>query len=672
MVYRRLSRPFVLLLSAGAALILLLSQWTRPFLVYHHLSLEHHVGMENRQFPQDPVPAVKDQRRRGERTRRGFLLDTAHCKIPDLDPLDPAVLQKITRRGEILCQGKPSITYVDGSVLRINRTVVEENYSGDFKYCQYQPIIRGAKNSDFSFEYGEMSKRFDHDVLIPPGDEFMRIYCYSQSEGRLSTNFHALVTPKEEVEQNCNFRFEQHKKKRKPKETFNVHMIGVDSVSRLNFLRQMRQTREFLLKDLGAFEMNGYNKVEDNTFVNIVPMMVGKFVQEIGWNETMRRQAFDDYNFIWKNFSKAGYRTLYAEDAPKIAIFVYGKEGFHTPPADYYNRPLSLAMETQRSVWNKNHHCIVDRLETSMLLDYITDFSTVFKDKPHFGFTFITRLTHDSISLVGSADYAYEKFLKKFHTQGHLNNTVLILYSDHGYRFGDMRNTYVGKVEERLPFLYIVFPKWFHKKYPKLSKNLRTNSRRLTTPFDIYETLSDILHFDGVEKRASVTSRGISLLREIPPERNCAHAAIMPHWCLCLEQKEVPTDSAIGKKIAKALVSHINDVLSPASHLCALLQLGNISQVVEMQSNDKVLRFEDSFHDVINKTVVYGEKTDAPVVYQVTLSTLPGHALFEATLTHDPVFNIFKLAGSISRINAYSDQSICVDNSKLKKFCFCT
>ena len=582
-------------------------------------------------------------------------------------------MQKISRRGELVCRGKPSITYVDGEFIRINRTIADLYYAGDFQYFQYQPLVRGPKNSDFSFQYTAMSERFYDDVKVPPGHEFMRIYCYSNSDGRLSTNFHAVVTSKPEVERRCDRQARKRKRKRKVKETFNVQMIGVDSVSRLNFIRQMRQTREFLLDDLQAFEMSGYNKVEDNTFVNIVPMMVGKFVHEIGWNETMRRKAFDDYDFIWKNFSSAGYRTLYAEDAPKIAIFVYEKEGFHTPPADYYNRPLTLGMETQKNVWNRDHHCIVDRLETTRLLDYITDFSSLFNKnkKPHFGFTFITRLTHDDISLVGSADYAYVKFLRDFKGQGHLNNTILILYSDHGYRFGDLRSTYVGKVEERLPFLYVVFPDWFHKKYPKLAENLRTNSRRLTTPFDIYETLKDILHFDGVNRKAKVTSRGISLFREIPKERNCFHAAIQPHWCLCLEQIRVETNSSIGRRVAASLVSHINDILSPASHLCAKLQLENITHIVKMQSNEEMLFFENTFNDVINRTVVYGDRTEAPVVYQVTVTTRPGHALFEATLTFDPVLDVFRLAGSISRINAYSDQSICVDNFRLKKFCYC-
>ncbi|CAG5115767.1 unnamed protein product [Candidula unifasciata] len=603
--------------------------------------------------------------------KRGFLLDTPHCKIPDLDPLDISVMQKIKRRGELLCFQKISITYTEGSVLKLNRTKIEQKLGGDFKYCQYQPIRRGPKNSDFVFVYGGVSNAFDHDILVPPENEFLRVHCYSHSDGKIATNFHAVVTPKEDVEHRSDYLFKQHLKKVAPKETYNVHMIGVDSVSRLHFIRQMQQTRQFLHEELQAFEMSGYNKVADNTFVNIVPMMVGKFVHEMGWNETMSDRPFDEYPFLWKNFSKAGYRTLYAEDAPKMAIFVYAKEGFHTPPADYYNRPLALAMETQRDIWSRDHHCVADRLETTMLLDYVTDFSRVFKKKPHFGFTFITRLTHDSQELAGSADYAYLKFLKRFKDEGHFNNTVLILYSDHGYRFGTMRSSYMGKVEERLPFLYLIFPPSFRNKYPQLVKNLRINSRRLTTPFDIHETLKDILYFDGAARKADISSRGISLFREIPAERTCDHAQILPHWCLCLEQKRLNANSRLAKLIGNAVVDHINAQLMPVSHLCAGLRLHNVSEVVQMESNEKVLRFSDTFHDVINRTVVYGAKTEAPVVYQVTLSTVPGHAMFEATMTYDPSVDTYKLGGDISRINAYSDQSLCVNNSLLKKFCFC-
>jgi hypothetical protein len=45
-----------------------------------------------------------------------------------------------------------------------------------------------------------------------------------------------------------------------------------------------------------------------------------------------------------------------------------------------------------------------------------------------------------------------------------LNKTVLIFLSDHGIRFGAIRKTSVGKLEERLPFMFLIFPDWFLKK----------------------------------------------------------------------------------------------------------------------------------------------------------------------------------------------------------------
>jgi hypothetical protein len=39
---------------------------------------------------------------------------------------------------------------------------------------------------------------------------------------------------------------------------------------------------------MSAFELIGYNKVADNTFVNIVPMTTGKFVKELPWTKDMK------------------------------------------------------------------------------------------------------------------------------------------------------------------------------------------------------------------------------------------------------------------------------------------------------------------------------------------------------------------------------------------------
>jgi hypothetical protein len=48
-------------------------------------------------------------------------------------------------------------------------------------------------------------------------------------------------------------------------------------------------------------------------------------------------------------------------------------------------------------------------------------------------------------------------------------------------------------MEERLPFAYISFPEWFERRYPDAVNNVRLNAHKLTSPYDLYETLKDLL-----------------------------------------------------------------------------------------------------------------------------------------------------------------------------------
>jgi hypothetical protein len=147
---------------------------------------------------------------------------------------------------------------------------------------------------------------------------------------------------------------------------------------------------------------------------------------------------------------------------------------------------------------------------------------------PYFAFAFVTGLTHDSTESASMADDPYYNYLKSLHEGNMLNNSLLVFYSDHGMRFGKLRETYIGKLEERLPFLFLVLPKWFREKYPQISHNLKKNERRLITPFDIYETLKHVLFFGKyIPQKQKINSRGTSLFEEVSSERTCSDASFL-------------------------------------------------------------------------------------------------------------------------------------------------
>lgn len=587
-----------------------------------------------------------------------------HCKIPYVDPYDPSIKRIVKKTGTRGCPHNMSLTYQTGLEIRINRTVaMAPPYNGFISYCTYKPLFRPQYQPTHKnyLRYLEESDPFYDSVKIE--HEFVQVNCYNKQDRNVYVNFHGFIQRNETMDNIYNERVIRHVARGKMKEQMNVIMIGMDSVSRLSFIRQMVKTRAFLEDELESFDMMGYNKVADNTFINIVPMTLGKFVQEMSWDDHQKDLAFDGYDFIWKQFSDYGYRTFYAEDAPDIAIFDFLKAGFKTPPADHFNRPMSVAMEMKEGNWFNNHHCFQGRLETDIVLNYLSDFIETYQKDPYFAFTFITRLSHDDVNSAGAADEPYFNFFNNLHKKDLLKNSVIFFFSDHGMRFGKIRETPIGKLEERLPFMHVVIPKWLRVKYPEIPKILETNKNRLSTPFDVYETLRDVLDFDGSKKSADEKARGVSWLRKIPFSRSCDKAGVLPHWCTCLHHVKLSTNDDAVIKASSIMLMEIKHELRKYVSICEDLSLRYVKEAVEL--------VETSDHDyAINLRDIKNSSKRLRDI-QVVIETVPGNAVFEATVRLDMDLGVNKVVGDISRITIYGHQADCIDVFKLKKYCQC-
>ena len=58
----------------------------------------------------------------------------------------------------------------------------------------------------------------------------------------------------------------------------------------------------------------------------------------------------------------------------------------------------------------------------------------VYTDRPKFVFAFHSEYSHDNNNLIENADDDVYEWLKDYKERGYLNNTLLILMSDHGSR----------------------------------------------------------------------------------------------------------------------------------------------------------------------------------------------------------------------------------------------
>lgn len=235
-------------------------------------------------------------------------------------------------------------------------------------------------------------------------------------------------------------------------------------------------------------------------------------------------------------------------------------------------------------------------------------------------------------------------------------------------RFGDIRNTYIGKLEERLPLLNIIIPTRFANVRIKEMHNFMTNTNRLTTPFDIYEFLNHLLYFDDYKPSSTY---GVSLMNTIPLNRTCQSAMISSHWCTCTEMIIVQNNSSIVNMISNLFVRIINAKFMNISDQCATLYLDNIESSYLIKPLDSLLRFESSENEVLNQKIRYGDPVNPVVDYQVTIRTRPGGGVFEGTFRHNEEYMALDLVSDISRLNKYRDGSYCIQNSELKKYCYC-
>ena len=112
------------------------------------------------------------------------------------------------------------------------------------------------------------------------------------------------------------------------------------------------------------------------------------------------------------------------------------------------------------------------------------------RKQKYFAYISISEMTHDWLLGGQYMDVPYHSLFYNLFNENLLENTIVFFFSDHGLRYGNIRKTHSGEMENRLPFMFIHLPKNIDEKY---AKNLYTNQYRLTTPFDIHATLSHII-----------------------------------------------------------------------------------------------------------------------------------------------------------------------------------
>lgn len=392
-------------------------------------------------------------------------------------------------------------------------------------------------------------------------------------------------------------------------------------------------------------------------------------------NQSMYESTFDSWPLIWKLFADKGYATMHNEDNPQWSLF---NKGFSKKPFDFEYRTFWLALR-RAARKNDSYYCFRNELKPKIMLDIMRNHLIMMNDKLQFLWTYHSELSHDWDPEIERYDDHLEHFWRDMYKGGYMNKTVVIFASDHGHRFSYIRHTLVGLLEERLPFYGIWFPEWFYKMHPKLKPTLEYNSQILSSTFDVHETLKDILNanYEGTQK--NLGNRGLSQLYPIPKNRTCFSAGIPDHYCTCIRETEMDTDSPEAESASNLLVNYMNSYLNNATSLCHEIRLHKVIFFRQLDHDEKVKQGVKNYKAARELEERLKNETnldyDFEHFYRIGISTEPMSSTFEATVKSvivNTTYEEWRLVGkSISRTNAYKSQSDCVTDHILRKYCTC-
>ncbi|VDM82117.1 unnamed protein product [Strongylus vulgaris] len=315
---------------------------------------------------------------------------------------------------------------------------------------------------------------------------------------------------------------------------------------------------------MGFFTFQGYNKVGDNSAVNLLPVLAEQIeeglryplLDEEGDVNIARFLPYnakldsDTFRFLWKKMQEKGCVTMFNDDLMHSTrgLFHYPasafRKGFRVSPTTHYYRPYYL--EIYAALLDVPKACLKGDFLHGEFLDIWYRFITTYKDKCHFSFSFLTSLTHDKPNNIQLIDDVLSDRLRLLEESGALNNTFLIIMGDHGNRVSVMSRSFAGKIEERQPLLSVRLPPGFADAYPQALRILRDNTQRFISNFDVHETLLDII--DNRFEQHRPVKRGASLFVPIRTNRSCVDNNVARNFCLCMtpepqnERKLLSTD----------------------------------------------------------------------------------------------------------------------------------
>ncbi|VDN52007.1 unnamed protein product [Dracunculus medinensis] len=548
------------------------------------------------------------------------------CELPKNNPWDPSIVNFLHPKYEQSnCILKPRLTeLLNGQLVDVSNETTECNYR-----CLYVKGEKGFRTDPWT----TMAKNLTYNVTC----DFVETQCSVDSH-----IFYRYIHIQVLKSKTKHFQAED---KLNP----SILMVIHDSTSLGSGIRTLVRSNEFLP------DRRYYGDITMRRFFTIITRLVSTVGQmltlclQVGLNEN----ETVTYDFIRKK-----YATFVADEW--CCAFTWPNcYGYKNPQFDHYAAPLIGRVETKKvaAEFAKSFFDNDCQSKYHKIIEYSEKFVKTYDGVAKFVVVWFS-FAHNDLNSLYPADKYFADFFENNIEQ--LKGSFIFWMADHGLRFGGPRQTKAGFIEDNNPFLAIAVPEYLRSN-AQLLLNMRRNSKRHTSQYDIFATLYDIANVAGRKNFNDWSfhdfrddlglvrggTRARSLFRPILYDRTCQEMFIPMDHCICLNSwRNLPNDSKEVIHIAEVLVKYINDEVRNATPTgsCALLKF---------QKVDKAEIFEE--HSITRIAVIAS----------------PSYGKYQA-IVKDKGDGDLEVVSTISRLDSYGNQGQCQKGEKIRPLCYCT
>jgi hypothetical protein len=326
----------------------------------------------------------------------------------------------------------------------------------------------------------------------------------------------------------------------------NILFIFIDSLSREHFKRKLKKTTKFIEnfmkkrknKEYEAYQFMKYTTFDAFTQMSAQPMFYGEKMDPKTSNGTFILKYMKERGFITGQSINLCSRELFVTmnnclnrvefsdfDHENVAMFC---------DANYYNRDNPYPF--LQGGFSIIRRCLYGRDSFEYVLEYGQKFWEAYPDNKKFLRISFIDAHEQSEEVIKYMDEPLTKFLEHLYKLNMLKNTAIFFVSDHGNgMYGFYRDIKADDFlfERTLAFWFMILHGYNDKDG---INNLKENAQTLLTPYDIFDTLSDII-FDEVNMDVHTREDlGYSVFRKIDAKnRTCMKYTEWPldEMCHC-------------------------------------------------------------------------------------------------------------------------------------------